>query len=77
MILFVTVVVGLIIFCLGLFIGRNSVMTHTEYLNNRYLNAVDKAQKANNKNKATAEFWYNESERYKSLLEANQHYLNK
>jgi uncharacterized protein (UPF0333 family) len=51
--------------------------SHTQYLNEQYLYAVKKAQKANLKNKATAEFWYNESERYKSLLEEHQRFLNK
>lgn len=61
----------------GYLTGVNNQITHTDYLNRKYLEAVKKAQKANNKNKATAEFWYNESERYKSLLEEHNRYLKK
>ena len=61
----------------GALLATHFAKPHTQYLNEQYLNAVKKAQKANLKNKATAEFWYNESERYKSLLENHQHFLNK
>ena len=77
MIIVITVVLGLTCYCIGLAVGLSNRKTHTQYLNEKYLKAVDKAQKAIKKNKATAEFWYNESERYKSLLENHQHFLDK
>lgn len=54
---------------LGFVIGVSHGKSHVQYLNEQYLKSVKKAQKANLKNKAEAEFWYNESERYKALIE--------
>lgn len=44
-------------------------LKNTKYLNRKYLQATKKAQRAMKKNKAIGEFWYNESERYKALIE--------
>lgn len=44
-------------------------LKNTKYLNRKYLQAAKKAQRAMKKNKAIGEFWYNESERYKALVE--------
>lgn len=44
-------------------------LKNTKYLNRKYLQATKKAQRAMKKNKAIGEFWYNESERYKALVE--------
>lgn len=68
---------ALLFFLAGYMTGVNNQIKHTDYLNNKYLIAVKKAQRANNKNKATAEFWYDESERYKALLEVHNQFLKK
>jgi flagellar basal body-associated protein FliL len=76
--MFLVILIILLAFLVGLGIGTSFLgKSHTQYLNEQYLRSVDKAQKASQKNKATAEFWYNESERYKSLLEEHQRFLNK
>lgn len=62
---------------IGALLATHFQKPHTQYLNEQYLYAVKRAQKANLKNKAVAEFWYNESERYKSLLEAHNEFLKK
>ncbi len=75
LILIILLVVLMMIFAAS--IATHYSKSHTQYLNEQYLYSVKKAQKANLKNKVTAEFWMNESERYKSLLEEHQQFLKK
>jgi hypothetical protein len=76
-VLILVLLLAALLFLFAFLVAVQLSKSHTQYLNEQYLHAVKKAQKANLKNKATAEFWYNESERYKSLLEEHQHFLNK